>query len=277
MKPPWADAVAVQHEVGARPSTASPRRGRRARCACRAAARSCRSTTSPRRRLRRAPAGRAGGGQGGRAHRPRELRLALLEEGGDALRIVVARPGLALEVALEVELGVEAVGRRLPGCARLVRPSALRRLPAASALASVSASRSRAASSTAFQIIPQAAAVSASSGSASRARAFARGSPRRRASDQVPPASGIRPILEKAWMNLRRACGQHDVAGERDVGAGAGGDAVDRADDRLVERADQAEQSGCRAARSIAARSGRSFGGRGRRGRRRRRSRGPRR
>lgn len=32
--------------------------------------------------------------------------------------------------------------------------------------------------------------------------ALARGSPRMRVSDQLPPASGIRPIFEKAWMNF---------------------------------------------------------------------------
>lgn len=50
--------------------------------------------------------------------------------------------------------------------------------------------------------MPQAAAVSAPSGSARSANALARGSPRLRASDQLPPASGTRPILEKGWMNL---------------------------------------------------------------------------
>ncbi len=43
-------------------------------------------------------------------------------------------------------------------------------------------------------------------------------------------------------MNFAEFGGQHDVAGQRDVGAGARGDAVDGADDRLRCGADQADQ-----------------------------------
>src|SRR4051812_45659868 len=48
---------------------------------------------------------------------PREAGRGLLEEGGDALLVVAAPPGRALQVALEVELRVERVAR-----ARVDRP-----------------------------------------------------------------------------------------------------------------------------------------------------------
>ena len=40
---------------------------------------------------------------------------------------------------------------------------------------------------------------------------------------QVPPQSGTQAELREGLDEFRRACGQHDVAGEREVGAGAGG------------------------------------------------------
>ena len=78
--------------------------------------------------------------------------------------------------------------------------------PAASRLRDCRASISRAASSTAFQISPQSAAVSA----VERLRESARGPLRavRRGcgrGDQLPPASGTRPILAKGLDKLRRA------------------------------------------------------------------------
>ena len=68
--------------------------------------------------------------------------------------------------------------------------------------ASLFASPISSASSTAFQIMPHCAACSAETGSASIASAFARASPSRCVSDQVPPQSGSSPILTKDWMNF---------------------------------------------------------------------------
>ena len=48
----------------------------------------------------------------------------------------------------------------------------------------------------------------------------------------MPPESGISPILQNAWMKLADFVAIDDVAGERDVGARAGRDAVDGAHDR---------------------------------------------
>ena len=58
----------------------------------------------------------------------------------------------------------------------------------------------------------------------------------------MPPESGTSPIFAKACTKLADFAGQHDVAGERDVGAGAGGDAVDRGHDREGQRAQPAHQ-----------------------------------
>ena len=116
--------------------------------------------------------------------------------------------------------------------------------------------RGGAASSTAFQISPQLAAVSASSGSASSASAFARGSPRMRASDQLPPASGTRPILEKAWMNLAERAASTMSQAKAMFAPGTGGNAVHRADHRLLDARGSAAASGCRSVSSVAPRSG---------------------
>ena len=58
----------------------------------------------------------------------------------------------------------------------------------------------------------------------------------------MPPESGISPILQNAWMKLADLRGDDDVAGERDVGARAGGDAVDRADDGQRQAAQRQHQ-----------------------------------
>ena len=57
----------------------------------------------------------------------------------------------------------------------------------------------------------------------------------------VPPLSGMTPIFANDWMNVALGRREDDVAREGEVGAGAGGDAVHRADDRLLERANRAD------------------------------------
>ena len=57
----------------------------------------------------------------------------------------------------------------------------------------------------------------------------------------VPPLSGITPIFANDWMNVALDRREHDVAREREVRSGAGRDAVHRAEHRLLERADRAD------------------------------------
>ncbi len=71
---------------------------------------------------------------------------------------------------------------------------------AARVAATVAASAASSGSGTTRQTRPQASACAADTGSPSIAMPRARASPTRRGSTQVPPASGIRPILTKAWM-----------------------------------------------------------------------------
>ncbi len=74
------------------------------------------------------------------------------------------------------------------------------------------------------------------------ARPRARAAPTSRGSAQVPPASGMRPMRAKGLQEAGAARGVHQVAGQRDVGAGAGGDAVDGADYRFLQRRDELDQ-----------------------------------
>ena len=53
---------------------------------------------------------------------------------------------------------------------------------------------------------------------------------------------GHEPELRERLDEARRPRGDHEIAGERDVGARAGGDAVDRADDRHRQRAQRQHQ-----------------------------------
>ena len=85
--------------------------------------------------------------------------------------------------------------------ARLVKPRPTVG-PAAKLSASAVASAIRSASGTARQIRPHCSAVSAVSGMPVSAKPLARASPMRRVRLQVPPESGTRPILQKAWMNF---------------------------------------------------------------------------
>ena len=70
--------------------------------------------------------------------------------------------------------------------------------PAAICLASALTVGIKSASSTHFQIRPQASACSAGSFSPSIARPIARAGPSSRGKTQVPPVSGISPSLQKA-------------------------------------------------------------------------------
>ncbi len=58
----------------------------------------------------------------------------------------------------------------------------------------------------------------------------------------MPPVSGTRPSFANASMKLAERRGDHQIAGERDVGARACGNAVDGADDRHRQRAQRKHQ-----------------------------------
>ena len=219
---------------------------------------------------------RGQGGSGG--HCPRELRLALLEEGGDALGVVGGPPGLALQVALEVELGVEAVRRRRLDRA-LGQPEPAGRPGGEPRRDRLGFDDQRGVVDRLPDQPPVGRRLGVERLGEQRQRLGARLAEDAAASDQLPPASGTRPILAKAWMNLAELRRQHDVAGEGDVGARAGGDAVDRADHRLLDGADQPQRRVVEGLerRAEVRRPGRPCAGRGRRGPGRRRSRGRRR
>ena len=105
-----------------------------------------------------------------------------------------------------------------------------------------STSASSASSSTAFQISPHSAAFSAGSGSPVSARPSARAWPTRRG--KHPRAAAVRDQADRreALDELGRLRRDDDVAGERDVGAGARGDAVHPGDDRLRQARQRADQ-----------------------------------
>ena len=88
---------------------------------------------------------------------------------------------------------------------------------------------------------PNRSASAADRGSESSASSAALAGPTRRGRNQVAPLSGTSPIRPNARAN-GRGLGHHpEVAGERERRAGAGGDAVDRADDRLIHVAHRAD------------------------------------
>ena len=196
-----------------------------------------------------------------------ERRRALGHERGDAFGEVVRRAERALHVGLEAERGGEVELLR-----RVERLRASRRGPASAATrvaaAIASTSAGNAASSTHFQIRPSRAASSAPSLSPSIASPSACARPTSRGSSQVPPQSGTRPIFENAWMKLAERAATTMSQQQREVRAGAGGDAVDRGDDRHRHRADaqrerlvealdrRADVDGWRAARGCGATAG---------------------
>ena len=57
---------------------------------------------------------------------------------------------------------------------------------------------------------------------------MARAVPTSRGRVHVPPESGTSPSFEKDWMKRRRARGDDEIARERDVRAGTGGNAIHR-------------------------------------------------
>ena len=72
----------------------------------------------------------------------------------------------------------------------------------------------------------------------------------------MPPRVGDQADLREGLDERRSFGGEHDVAGEGEVGARARGDAVDRAHDRLLQSAGSRGRSGCSWRATISPRSG---------------------
>ena len=121
---------------------------------------------------------------------------------------------------------------------------------AANCAASASTVAGNSASSTHRQIIPQAAACSAESFSPSSVRPSARALPTSRGRLQVPPESGTNPSRQNACTKLAERAAIDQIAGERDVRAGAGRDAVDRRDHRHRQLLQGQARAACSSARS---------------------------
>ena len=233
MKPPWQMSKPLSmssRTVIVRVAVPAPRRDDRH--AERLARRGRRRTCARRRHGRRAETAAASIGSA-----IGEDRRTLGHERGHALEIVVrSRRARVCSAASWLSAAAKSSCCEASIAARV----------AASARVGIATSRcatardlglEHAASSTHFQIRPSRSASSAESLSPSIARPSARARPTSRGSSQVPPQSGTRPILAKAWMKLAERAAIDHVAAEREVGAGAGGDAVDRGDHRHRHRA----------------------------------------
>ena len=197
-----------------------------------------------------APTGARFRGASGARRRAPEVRRALLEEGAHALDIFVPRPASRCRSRSRSSCASRLFETRR-GSARFIRPSVgragrephgdLARHP--HQLMVVDDAPDHA---------PGFRLLRADRIGEHHQRAGARLADETRQDVQVPPASGTRPIRAKACRNRADLRRQHDVAGERDIGPGAGRDAVDRADDRLRQRAQApgpADCSACRATR----------------------------
>ena len=131
--------------------------------------------------------------------------------------------------------------RRPAGRPARTRPAAARR-PARTALTS-----------------PISSAADALTGSASIASAVARACPISRGSVQDAPVSSASPTLANASRNFALSAAIRKSQAKRQRRAGAGGDAVDRGDDRLGHRRQRQARSGCSAARPCSAGPGRRW------------------
>ena len=169
-----------------------------------------------------------------------EVRRALLQEGRNALDVLVRLAGLPLKVALEIELRVEAVGRR-GGEGALHQPERVRRPGREPGRDLVRLAHELVVVDGALDHAPGLRLLGADRVGEHHQRAGARLADEAR---QEPGAAGIRDEADpgEGLQEPRRSRRQHDVAGEREVGAGAGRDAVDRADDRLRQFAQGADQ-----------------------------------
>ena len=90
---------------------------------------------------------------------------------------------------------------------------------------------------------PMRCASSAGRSSPKKTSSFAFARPIRRGSRKAPPASTAMPRRTKTSMKRASADGDDEVAGEGEVRAEPGGDAVHRRDDRLLELPEGADQA----------------------------------
>src|SRR5262245_14264581 len=167
-------------------------------------------------------------------------RLALLHECCNALPVILREPGLALQVALEVELGIERIARR--GVDRL--------LDQAVAFGGTLGERMGDGARFPHETLvverfpdeaPALRLFGAEAIGEQRESHGARGADQPRQEIRAARV-GHQAKLRERLHEARGACCEHDVASEGDVGAGACGDAVHRAHDRLRQRAQAPHQ-----------------------------------
>ena len=162
-------------------------------------------------------------------HSSLERRLALIHEGAHPFRIILRPAGLALQVALRSSctssvLVDEALSASFVSASPCVAPSAKR-------VQSVCASPISTSSSTHFQMsasLPRSRPAPVRQGTPWRALAL----PHEPRQEEGAACIGNEADAGEGLEEARRAAREHDVAGERDVGAGACRHAVHRADDR---------------------------------------------
>src|SRR6266404_2287758 len=193
-------------------------------------ARSSSNSRAAARSARRCPASTASGGTPMARSATREARRALLGEGCDPFRVIHAVTELALVVALDIQLLRQRAAQTLVDRLLGVRQSAGRcggelprqTLDHRSELAVFDATPDQP---------PGGGLLGAELVAEEREPERARRADQAR---QSPRAPRIRheAQLRECLHEARRACGDHQITGERNVGAGPGGHAVDRCNHR---------------------------------------------
>ena len=250
-----ADVVAVEHVVAHRHRRVAPGRRRWRRFAC-PGLRGAVAGEHVRADLVAASARRArsGGGCASSAlpspQRSEKTAARLAMKAATPSRKSCARAERALHVGLEARAprrGRAPARRRAPRGSRPGRASASPPAAAASASTSAGEGRRRRRTSRSGRALGR---VFGAELVAEHRQAQRAARPTRRGSSHGPPQSGTRPIFGERLDEAGRASGEHDVAEQREVRAGAGGDAVDRRDDRHRHRAACAAPAACSSARS---------------------------
>ena len=223
---PMADAVAVQH--------VRPHRHRQSDNARRDLHHFDAERSEPRYRPRTALVHRqrdVTAGRVGHPQRPLKARRALFGECGDTFGVVGRTAEFALHIPLDIELFGEGA---LPAAANgrsWLPPARASERPPTAVRAHRRSRRIRRRPRTARSFPRQPLVRREVSRRATSSRVHAHCRPAA-ADVHVPPESGTSPSLRERLNEARRSRGDHQIAGERDIGAGARGHAVDRRDDR---------------------------------------------